>query len=337
MPALWSGFASPEATRRYAERFARPDFHRACCGLRLSSIGLGTYLGEPDDATDLAYTAAVERAVALGCNVIDTAINYRFQRSERAVGAALRNMRARGAARREELFLCTKAGFLTPDGEMPANPREYFSNEYFARGVLAREDIVGGIHCLAPRYLEDQLERSRRNLGVETIDLFYLHNPETQLGELSAEAFYHRLKTAFEMLEGKVRDGLIRYYGAATWHGYRRPPPSGEHLSLERVVTAAREAGGPDHHLRFVQAPYNLAMPEIATAATQTVGGQPATLLAAAEALGVAVVASATLMQARLPDPRRALHFVRSTPGVAVALVGMSQVAHVEENLANPT
>ena len=33
-------------------------------------------------------------------------------------------------------------------------------------------------------------------------------------------------------------------------------------------------------------------------------------------------------------DAQRALQFVRSTPGVAVALVGMKTVAHVEENLA---
>ena len=33
-------------------------------------------------------------------------------------------------------------------------------------------------------------------------------------------------------------------------------------------------------------------------------------------------------------DAQRALQFTRSTPGIAVALVGMSQVRHVEENLA---
>lgn len=51
----------------------------------MSSVGIGTYLGEPDEATDQAYTAAVTRAVELSANVIDTAINYRFQRSERSI------------------------------------------------------------------------------------------------------------------------------------------------------------------------------------------------------------------------------------------------------------
>src|SRR5439155_23840451 len=56
----------------------------------VSSLGNGTYLGRDDDWTDAAYTVAVRRALQLGINVVDTAINYRNQRSERAVGRALR-------------------------------------------------------------------------------------------------------------------------------------------------------------------------------------------------------------------------------------------------------
>ncbi len=78
-------------------------------------------------------------------------------------------------------MLCTKAGFLTPDSEMPADASEYFSREFVEAGVFGAEDIAAGCHCMTPRYLADQLERSRRNLGVECIDVFYLHNPETQL------------------------------------------------------------------------------------------------------------------------------------------------------------
>ncbi len=56
----------------------------------LSPIGIGTYLGNADEATDLSYTRAIVRAVQLGVNVIDTAANYRFQRSERSIGEALK-------------------------------------------------------------------------------------------------------------------------------------------------------------------------------------------------------------------------------------------------------
>ena len=58
-------------------------------GLHISSIGLGTYLGEHDAQTDARYREAIVRAIELGCNLIDTAINYRYQQSERTIGRAL--------------------------------------------------------------------------------------------------------------------------------------------------------------------------------------------------------------------------------------------------------
>src|SRR5712671_1673465 len=111
--------ATPEGTHRYAERFnarVSPGHFHEAQGLMMSSIGLGTYLGEPDAATDEAYRATVVRAVELGVNVIDTAINYRFQRSERSIGQALRDLVSSGKARRDELIIATKAGYLTFDG-----------------------------------------------------------------------------------------------------------------------------------------------------------------------------------------------------------------------------
>src|ERR1700728_8709 len=164
--------------------------------LFLSSIGMGPSLGEPDSAPDAAYTAAIVSAVENGSNVIDSAINYRFQRSERSVRAALKKLFAKGYSR-DEIVVCTKAGFLTPDGEMPADPNSYFAHEFLERDIFTAEDIAAGCHCMAPGYLSDQLERSRRNLGLATIDVFYLHNPETQLSEVSPEIFRARIREAF--------------------------------------------------------------------------------------------------------------------------------------------
>ncbi|MGA8074136.1 MAG: aldo/keto reductase, partial [Candidatus Acidiferrales bacterium] len=197
--------ASSEGTRRYAARFAGRAAaghfrEQYATGLILSSLGIGTYLGEADAATDAAYTAAVVAAVEGGANVIDTAINYRFQRSERSIGAALKQLFAKGF-QREELVLCTKAGFLTPDGEMPDDPNEYFSREYLVKEIFRAEEIAAGCHCMAPRYLEDQLQRSLRNLGVASVDAFYLHNPETQLDDVPRPDFVKRLRSAFEFLE----------------------------------------------------------------------------------------------------------------------------------------
>ena len=92
----------------------------------MSSIGLGTYLGNADAATDENYRKAIVRSVEKGVNVFDTAINYRFQRSERSIGQALRDLTESGRAARDEIVIATKAGFISFDGEMPRNPREYF-------------------------------------------------------------------------------------------------------------------------------------------------------------------------------------------------------------------
>lgn len=345
------GCATPQGTLRYAARFqgraAAGYFRETPSGLILSSIGIGTYLGEPDEETDRGYTAAVTVAVEGGINVIDSAINYRFQRSERSIGTALAQLIAKGYAR-DEIVLCTKAGFLTTDGEMPREPEEYFSREFLKPGIFRAEDVAAGCHCMAPRYLADQLERSLRNLGVSCIDVFYLHNPETQLTEVSRDEFRGRMREAFVFFESAVSAGKIGAYGLATWNAFREDPKSAGFLSLAEVDAVAREAGGSNHHMRFVQLPLNLAMPEALLRANQVVQGKTMAMVQAARALGITLMSSASLLQGQLTrnlppyigaavggknDAERALQFARSVPGVTTALVGMSQPAHARANL----
>ena len=154
----------------------------------LASLGIGTYLGEPDAATDESYTAAVVAAVEGGINVVDSAINYRFQRSERSIGAALRELFSRGYSR-EEIVLCTKGGFLTTDGDVPGDEHAYLEREYLHSGILDPKDVAAGCHAMSPSFLADQLDRSRANLGVDCVDIYYIHNPETQLDEVPRQEF----------------------------------------------------------------------------------------------------------------------------------------------------
>lgn len=279
-------------------------FYRLAQGMRLSSLGIGTYLGAADDATDASYEAAIRAAVAGGINVIDTSRNYRGERSERAIGRAIAGLN------RDELVLCTKAGYF-----------------------LDRR-----AHSLAPAHLETNLAASLENLGVSQVDVFYLHNPETQ-----TEDFYGSVHAAFERCEEMAARGLLRFYGVATWEAFRR---ENEPSSLHRLVRSAREIAGQRHRFRFVQLPFNLAMLE-AFNRRQQEGGT--SLLQAAGELGITVIGSATVYQGRLTrglpealaakfaplttDAQRAIQFSRSTPGIAVSLVGMSNPAHVAENL----
>ena len=322
-----TGFATEEGTSRFAARFASAfdcDFFRTVHTLQISSLGLGTYLGNTDEATDHAYHQAIVAAVRGGINFLDTAINYRHQRSEQSIGSALGELFRAGDTRRDELAVATKAGYLTPDA-VPS--------------FLKAGDIVGNMHSMQPDFLADQIDRSRANLGLDTLDIFYLHNPETQLGFVSREEFNERIRRAFAKLEELVAGGRIHAYGTATWEGYRRPRGARDALDLARLAELATAEGGPRHHFRFIQLPFNLAMPEAFTNG----------VLESAAQLGIAVVASASLLQARLArdlpvalaekfpglttDAQRAIQFTRSTPGIAAALVGMSHAVHVAENL----
>jgi aryl-alcohol dehydrogenase-like predicted oxidoreductase len=337
------GRATAAGTAAFAQKsHAAPGHFRPALSLTVSSLGIGTYLGRDDDATDALYAQAVGRALELSVNVVDSAINYRNQRSERAVGEALR----RSGLPRESVVVCTKGGFLPFDGARPADVDRYVEERFVRTGLLRPEEIVDGCHSLAPAFLSDQIDRSRENLGVETIDLYYLHNPETQLGEVTQAEFLRRLREAFAALEQACDEGRIAGYGTATWRAYRLREGHGEHLALRDVLSAAREVGGARHRFRAVQLPFNLEMDEAATVRNQA----GATLLEAAREAGIAVFASASVLQGRLADQlapqlrarfpalrtdaQRAIQFVRSTAGIACALVGMKTRKHVEENAA---
>lgn len=354
---MFPGHATAAGTARFRDRFAslrdaghfrRPEQVPGASHLWLSSIGAGTYLGEPDDAADRAYVEAITAALTSGVNVLDTAINYRHQRSERNIGESLRQLIGTGKLQRDEVLVCTKAGYLSFDGNLPPDPRGYFQREYVEPGIVDPREIAGGMHCMAPPYLENQIERSRRNLGLETIDVFYLHNPESQLAEVSHEIFHRRLKDAFSLLENQVRAGKLQYYGLATWGAFRVPDGSRDYISLFEVERLAREAGGGDHHFRFVQLPFNLAMPEACGLLNQSDGKEKMSFLSAASRLGIAVMGSATLYQGQLThglpeivghilglknDAENAIQFSRSAPGLSTSLIGMGHKEHVPMNL----
>jgi aryl-alcohol dehydrogenase-like predicted oxidoreductase len=345
------GWATLDGTTRYRERFrdsAADDHFRQQRGLWFSSIGVGTYLGEADDETDARYSAAVARAVELGANVIDTAANYRFQRSERSIGSALRELNEQGFAR-DELVICTKGGYLPFDGGPPRDVRQYLEDTFVKPGIASFADIAGGSHCMTPRYLQSQLSQSLRNMNLSCVDVYYVHNPESQLGAVPADEFWQRLRSAFESLEQSVAKGEIKNYGVATWNGFRVEPDADGYHSLERMVEIARDLAGDEHHFRFIQLPFNLAMPEALFFQNQKLGDTYVSTLQAAHGLGIVAIASGSLLQGQvargLPeairdplgslatDAQTGIQFVRSAPGITTALVGMSRREHVEENL----
>ena len=341
----------PEGTAAYRQQCSRTSasaHFRSAPDLWLSSIGLGTYLGDADEHTDSLYMTAILRAVEMGCNVLDTAINYRHQRSERAVGHALAWGTRQGKITRDALVIATKGGYIAFDGTVPPDPRAYVHASFIATGLATADDIIDW-NCIAPRYIDAQVEQSLRNLGVECVDIYYLHNPEAQLQKRTRTDFYKQLEETFTILEGKVAAGKIQRYGTATWNGYRQAPTARDVLFLSDLLEIAERVGGKHHHFKVVQLPYNLSMMEALTQRNQRNGKAMVSFLEAAHDAGITVMASASILQGRLShqlpaaisdafgglhsDAQRAIQFTRSTPGITTALVGMKSVAHVEHNL----
>ena len=345
------GRALGGGTARFRDRAARErmlpaeHFREAPGGLWLSSLGLGTYIGSPDGPTDTAVEQAATICLSSGrVNVLDTAINYRYQRAERSLGRALARAIERGAVSRDEVFVATKNGYLAPDGEAGPPSPTWVEDQLVGPGALDPRDLVDGSHAMSPSFLTDQLGRSLTNLGVRTVDLLYLHNaPDAQLALVGRGEFLRRLEESFSLYERFRSEGKVGAYGLATWDCLRLPPGRPEHFPLEAAVRLARKVGGEEHGFRFVQFPFSAAMPEAWAEATQPVGGERLSLFAAAARLRVGCFTSVPLLQGRLArgGPKRggltaaqtALQFARSVPGTIGPLVGQKRPEHLSENL----
>jgi aryl-alcohol dehydrogenase-like predicted oxidoreductase len=359
--------ATRAGTARYAERMGHlaPGHFRQRYGLQFSSIGMGAYLGETDHDANVEYVESIKTALRNGCNVIDTAINYRMMMSDRNVGQALRELMAAGELSRDEVIVCTKGGYIPYDANIPLSLQRNLEARFISPGFATADEIVGDVHCIAPDYLSHQIDISLRHLELDAIDVYYIHNPEVQLDHVDFDEFMQRLERAFARMEEEVAAGRIRAYGVATWSGLRADETARNYLPLFKLVGLAHKVGGEGHHFRFLQFPYNTGMMEAMVKQNQPAirGGDhergsdadqarrtKMQLLAAAVQYGLVSITSSTLMQGGLvervspalkaelgeffSDAQYAIQFNRSTPGVTTTLVGMSQPVHVLEDLA---
>ncbi len=311
-------------------------------GMSLSEIGVGTYLGNLDEETSRGYRSVMKKALDYGINVIDTAIVYRYMKSERDVGAVLKEVG------RDRFVVSTKGGYIPYDADSGADPKDFFYDTFVNMGLVKMEEMTPQGHYLGGPFIDWCFNKSLENMQTDYIDVYFLHNPEEQLNFFPRDSFYVKLRECFDVLEGKVKEGRLKYYGLATWSGFRVSPSSKIYLSLQDILKVAEEVGGKEHHLRFIQLPYNLGMPEAFTLKNQTVNGRKLSTSEACHELGLYVYTSASIYQGnvigRVPqrlkeffhtdsDVLTALSFVLHTPGVGTALVGMSKVEHLEENV----
>jgi aryl-alcohol dehydrogenase-like predicted oxidoreductase len=314
---------------------------------------MGTYLGDITDYEDEAIENATYESIKSGAmNVIDTAINYRAMKSEKSIGRALSRLTKDHIISRDQVFISTKNGYITNDGDFPSiGMMEYMQKMYITPGLISSSDISSGYNVMNPTYIERCIDKSLSNLRLSTIDLVYVHNSfESWHQDVTRDEFMEMLRKVFQVYERYRNRNKIRYYGMATWTCFRVTPDSSEYLSLEEVVKLAQDVSGGgsnNHAFRFIQLPYNLAYSEPLLLKNQTVGNERnLSILEAASKLEIGVFTSIPLFQGRLlranipsyseelTDPvAKIVQVIRSTPSVIAPLIGQKKLEHVEQNL----
>lgn len=356
------GFATPEGTRAYATQHVADTgeghfSELAKTRIRLSSIGVGTFPGGLSLATDAEVARIVSRALRSGLNVVDTAAHYRYGHALAAVGAGVREAHAQGVPR-EAMFLISKGGFLTLRGGKPADFDAWFAAEIEARKLGSRDDLVKNAHLLSPQYIDYQLDLSRQLMGVATLDAFLIDQPEIHIPVIGKEQVNRKLLAVFETLERACEDGRLRHYGISTFDGFRVETDHTLFQSLtsmlglaQKAATAVTGKAQAQGHFLIAQLPFNQAMTEGFTRFNQATGqGNVASTLQAAYQLGLYMMGSHGMLKGRLAgtstdavaqslpllanDAQRSIQFNRSTPGLGTTLVGLSQLAHLDDLLA---
>ena len=349
------GFANSEGTYQYMKKSIKnrisENHFRFFANLYFSSIGLGTYLGNLNNKDDTDMQNAIYESVKSGAiNVIDTAINYRAMKSEKSIGKAISKLINDDIISRDEIFISTKNGYITNDGDYPTiDVLEYIQNMYITTGIINKEDISSGYNVMNPNYISRCIEKSLSNMKLNTIDLVYIHNAyESWYNDISNDEFIEMLKKVFEIYEKYRTKNKIRFYGMATWTCFRVMKESNEYLSLEEVIKIAKEIGGNDHGFRFIQLPYNLAYSEAFFLRNQSVEDcKNMTVLEAAEKLGIGVFSSVPLLQGKLLDTNipeydhrlgqnqilKLLQIIRSSPSIISLLIGQKKIDHVKQNI----
>ena len=347
------GFATSEGTKKFRDNAIKKGksylHFKEFDDLILSSIGIGTYLGDLSKKDDKDIEIALYESVKSGAiNVIDTAINYRAMKSEKSIGRSITKLVNDGIISRDAIFVSTKNGYITNDGDYPMlDVLEYIQRMYIDTGIIKTEDISSGYNVLNPAYIEKCIERSRFNLKLDTLDLVYIHNAfESWNQDVSKNKFFDMLSKVFEMYEKFRSKNKIRYYGMATWTCFRVGEKNKEYLSLDEVYNIAKNIGGADHGFRFIQLPYNLAYSEALFLKNQNVGIEKnLTILEAAKRLKIGVFSSVPLLQGKLiqskipdyseglTDPvMKLLQIIRSSPSIIAPLIGQKKMDHVNKN-----
>jgi aryl-alcohol dehydrogenase-like predicted oxidoreductase len=206
-----------------------------------SRLGFGAYRIVSGNDT---HRAALEKALDLGCTLIDTASNYGDGRSEQLIGEVLAQHPAG-----DRCVVVTKVGYVTPS--------------LLPRLGAAGIDVDGlraiseeSRYSLAPQVMRVQMAASRERLQRDRLDAVLLHNPEHAWGQgtlgVTSGSWRDIAREAFEVLEEQVSSGMLRCYGVSS------NTLPGQGASAVDDWLAVAKSVSARHHLRIMEFPFNL-------------------------------------------------------------------------------
>lgn len=255
------GFCTKEGTQNYIEKnnFNNNFYKSLSNDIKISSIGIGTYKGSANQSGDKNWHASILSGVNKGFNLIDTAAKYRRQKSEIIIGKCIKTLKKNFNIGRESLFISTKGGLIG----YPNNSSSDYLDSLTRQFQINPNDIYIKEFCMTPDFIRNQIEQSRDRLKLDTIDCYYLHNPETLFQYKEQDEAYLILESVFNVLEESIEEGKIKNYGLASWNGLRRRRENKFFLDVKRLLKIAYKINGQSHGFRFIQIPLSIGMPYI--------------------------------------------------------------------------
>lgn len=352
---LFTGLATSNGTKQFMEfainKGTNALHFKKIEDLYLSSLGMGTYLGNLSDQDNKDIENALYYSIKEGCiNVIDTAINYRSMLSEKSIGKALTRLFEDQIISRNNVFICTKNGYVTNDGDLHnIDIDTYLKLMFLDNETISRSDISPSYHIMNPNYISKCIDKSLCNMGISSIDLVYLHNSfESWFNYVEKSNYIEMLSKVFQVYEDYREKGKINFYGLATWNCFTSKRNSPSYLSLEDIVHLANDIGGSKNGFKFIQLPYNARLTEAFTLKNQKFETlENLSIIESAQNYGIHVFTSVPFYQGKLlnadldervlenltTNSSKLLQFVRSTPGIVAPLVGQKKMEHVKENV----
>jgi len=346
--------ATPEKTKEYALKFDKfsEDFFNIKENLYFSSLGVGTYVPEPykEENYTFSFKNSIKEAILNGSNVIDCASNFRYGQSEREIGEAIRELKSENQIERESLILSTKVGFVQLDFPFPKNPYHWIEDNIIKPKRATKEQVFIDQYCLEPEYLKWSFERSLKNMGVDGIDILYLHNPEFALGHITYQELLEKIEQSFILFEELKKEGKINFYGVASWNSFLFENDNLEYISIKDLVNIARKIDAKG--FKFIQMPYNLAKTHAFNYTNQPADDELFySPLQIAKKYNLNIIGSSSLLQMNLfkkpfsqtvtkllgkvfvSDIQKALQFARSAPDITTALFSSKEPTHIKHNL----